>query len=495
VLLMGILVFFRLPLYKSAPLVLLYTAALVCFVWGASAPIVFASIFKGFLLAFEIGLIVFGAIFFLELLKAQGFLKSLEQKLSQISPDHRIQAILIAWLFGSFIEGSAGFGTPAAVVAPLLVAMGFGTYKSVLLALFANSTAVTFGAIGTPIRIGFLGLDISEVPAIAGTLQLGAGMCVPFVLTILVVGFRETLRSKKLFIQFIPWMLFSALVYLVPFYLVAQFSYEFPSLMAPVFALVILSATTKYGFLVPKSVFKVPQSDLAKSEGTSLENQSWIQAMAPYLLLLLFLILGRMLFLPIGKNIFLTSEIAHKLQLYNPGLIFIITAIVVVCFAKKKKLNLIRQSFKQAVLALIKPVIAIFSISAFVQLMIHSSLNQSDRLGMLTVVARAFSEFDLNIVAPFIGAFGSFLSGSATVSNLLFGKLQHEIAVSQNFNTQLALALQLVGAAIGNMLALSNVLAVEATVSGENMTAKILRSLALPCLFYLLLCVAVGFSL
>lgn len=124
--------------------------------------------------AVEVLFIVFGAVLMLNTLRESGAIHTIRQGFTSISPDRRIQAIIICWLFGSFIEGASGWGTPAAILAPLLVAVGFPAMASVMVALIIQSTPVSFGAVGTPILIGVgSGLTGSEnVNAAASSLGM-----------------------------------------------------------------------------------------------------------------------------------------------------------------------------------------------------------------------------------------------------------------------------------------------------------------------------------
>jgi lactate permease len=142
--------------------------------------------------------IVLGALLLLAVMKRAGALAAVEGYFAAVSPDRRIQAIIVAWLLGSFIEGAAGFGTPAAITAPLLVGLGFRPIAAVVVALIGDSTAVTYGAVGTPITVGLTeGLAGAGGPTLVGEvvhrialfdLLLGTLMPVVLVLT-LTVGF------------------------------------------------------------------------------------------------------------------------------------------------------------------------------------------------------------------------------------------------------------------------------------------------------------------
>src|SRR5690606_6565880 len=149
-----LMVGFRWPATKAMPLSFFVALALVLFVWETPLNWVLASSVNGVVIALKIISIVFGALALLFTLRESGALTAINDGFRAISPDKRVQAIIIAWLFGSFIEASAGFGTPAALAAPLLLSLGFPALAAVMVTLIANSTAVSFGAVGTPTLIG-----------------------------------------------------------------------------------------------------------------------------------------------------------------------------------------------------------------------------------------------------------------------------------------------------------------------------------------------------
>src|SRR5690606_32469649 len=151
---MVLLVGFRFPAKYTMPLVFVLTGWLALQYWGMDMADVLASALQGLVITFDVLYIIFGALLLLSVLKYSGGLASIRYNFALISPDKRIQIIVIAWLFGSFLEGASGFGTPAAIVAPLLLALGFRAMAAGLMGLMVQSTAVTFGAIGTPILIG-----------------------------------------------------------------------------------------------------------------------------------------------------------------------------------------------------------------------------------------------------------------------------------------------------------------------------------------------------
>ncbi|MFB1031712.1 MAG: L-lactate permease, partial [Thauera sp.] len=145
-----LLVGLRWPAKRAMPVVYFLTAGIGLYGWEMSLNRVLASTLQGLVITVGVLWIIFGAILLLNTLKYSGGITAIRAGFATISPDRRIQAIIIAWLFGCFIEGASGFGTPAAIAAPLLVAIGFPALAAVLLGMLVQSTPVSFGAVGTP---------------------------------------------------------------------------------------------------------------------------------------------------------------------------------------------------------------------------------------------------------------------------------------------------------------------------------------------------------
>ena len=151
------LVGFRLPARVAMPVAFVLTAIIAYAIWGLTIVTLIASCIQSLFITFDILYIIFAAILLLNLLKNSGAIQTIRVGFADISPDRRVQVVIIVWLFGSFIEGASGFGTPAAIVAPLLLALGFPALTAVMLGMMVQSTAVTFGAVGTPVLVGIRG--------------------------------------------------------------------------------------------------------------------------------------------------------------------------------------------------------------------------------------------------------------------------------------------------------------------------------------------------
>ena len=143
------LVVLRWPASRAMPLTSAVAAVLALFVWQIPGVQVAAATVNGLIVALTLLYIIFGAILLLNTLQESGALRTIRRGFTDISSDRRIQVIIVAWLFGSFIEGSAGFGTPAAVAVPLLVGLGCPGMAAVTAGMIIQSTPVSFGAAGT----------------------------------------------------------------------------------------------------------------------------------------------------------------------------------------------------------------------------------------------------------------------------------------------------------------------------------------------------------
>jgi lactate permease len=231
-----------------------------------------------------------------------------------------------------------------------------------------------------------------------------------------------------------------------------------------------------------------------------------IKAIFPYLLIILFLALTRII--PAIKSkvssivlswtgIFNTGISYSFLPFYTPSFYFILSAVIcLICYkATKKDASVsLRKSFNRIKL----PFIALLFAIAFVQLLIISSDNSSGILGIPALLAQSISSVAKNaylFISPFIGAFGSFIAGSNTVSNLLFGVLQSETAKRLGISVVLILSLQVAGGALGNMISVHNVIAANSVVGLKNSEGKVIRKTIWAAIVYALILGVAGFML
>lgn len=463
-------------LLKASFITLILYTFLSIFYWKILPLFLYISYGKGFFVGLDIFIIIFGAIFFLEILKDLKIIKSISYYLGNLSKDYRVQIIIIAWFLECFIEGTAGFGTPAAIAVPILIGLGLSPIKSLIVGLLGNSVPGVFGAAGTPIKMGFIGLNTAGVPLISVLLN-SVGFIIPiFMLWVITAG---RVNRKKEFFDALPFAVWSGLAFVIPSILVVSLGQEFPSILGSIIGLIIIIISIKLNFLVPKeNLSLVTDKDIEKDKSM----MSPFKAFLPYMILVVLLVIGKLV---LGKmGIPLALGFKHTFSLFNPGFIFVISGLLVIVIWREKLATVV-SSIKKGFSGAFYPFLVVFSMLAMVQIMINSGQNNSGILSAISLITKSFETVWLPFFAPFIGAFGAFMTGSVTVSNIMFGNLFYMAASNLSLSTSAILALGVVGAGAGNMIALADILTAEAVTGLKNSERKVLRGVIIPCLIYL----------
>ncbi|TRZ91821.1 L-lactate permease, partial [bacterium] len=217
--LLGTLAFLRLKAHAAALLGLASALAVSVLVFGMPADKALAvSLFGAAYGLFPIGWIILNVIFLYTLADEKGTFKVLQESLTGITRDRRLQLLLIAFSFGAFFEGAAGFGTPVAVTAAILIGLGFGPLAASGLSLIANTAPVAFGALGTPIIAlsGVTGIEIQKLSIMVGRQLPFFSILVPFWLVWAFAGFRGMLEVW-------PALLTAGAAFAIPQFLVSNF--------------------------------------------------------------------------------------------------------------------------------------------------------------------------------------------------------------------------------------------------------------------------------
>lgn len=432
---------------KIALIVLGIVISEALFIWKMSFLALGGQFWKGILIAFDIFMIVFGAILFWELLKKYQVTQSLAIYLNNISGDIRVQVILLGWFLEAFLEGVAGFGTPAIVVGPMLLALGLSPLQSMTIALLGNGVPVIFGAAGTPVRVlSGTGVDILLLGQRAALYNL-AGIIVPMM--IVWVALAGDKNRKQEFFDFLPMSIMAGILFWGASLLVSFLGIEFPSILGSIISLVL--------FLGIFSIW-----DKGEKVNKNKADLPLFRVIFPYVTLVSILILFKIL----GKNV-------------NPGVAFLITAVIIsICYKGKIRewKNFIKSAFKSA----LSPFLLVAIMSFLVQVMNGS--------GMIVSLIGLFKNRWLPVMSMWIGTLGSFVTGSATVSNLMFGNLIKMVAESMGMEVIGAMAWLLVGGGVGNMIAIADTVATKAVIGGKETLTEVLMKVLPYCMIYL--CVA-----
>src|SRR6516165_4189233 len=279
------------PAHISLPFVAILVYLLVLVHSRLDPNLVNATVMSGMLSALTPISIIWGAILLSQTMRRSGAERRIGEWLKEVSPNPVAQLMIVGWAFSFMIEGSSGFGTPAAIAAPLLVGLGFDAVRVAILTLVMNSVTVTFGAVGTPMWFGFsqAQLSPSEILSVAWKSALVnsvAALFVPIIALRFVVGWRQ-IRENLLYIYL------SILSCVLPSVILSRFSYEFPSIIGGAIGLCLSALMAKL------RVGLAPHASNAAEIGPSSEHHERVRAFAPYLMLIAVLIVTRVRFLPL----------------------------------------------------------------------------------------------------------------------------------------------------------------------------------------------------
>ncbi len=534
------LVILRWPAARAMPLSYITAAALALWVWKIPFLQVAAASINGLVIAASLLFIVFGAILLLNTLQQSGALQVIRSGFINISPDRRVQVIIIAWLFGTFIEGSAGFGTPAAVCVPLLVGLGFPAMAAVIAGMTIQSTPVSFGAVGTPILVGVnkglsddagvsqfvqaaglqwpefladIGLKVAMLHAVAGTF-------IPLFVVCMMTRFFGKNRSLAEGMAIWKFALFAALSMTIPYLLVAKFlGPEFPSLIGGPVGLMIVIFAAKRGFLMPppNRVWDFEAQENWPSEWTgnfpshadpiNAKPMSPFRAWLPYLLVAGLLVITRLKSLPFSgwvKSVTLEwphlfgTDISPKIQpLYLPASIFILVSLIA-ALLHRMPADKICLAWSRSARTLVSASAALVFTVPMVQIFINSTGGAAGFDKMPIALAEGIAQLTGTawpLFATFIGGLGAFVAGSNTISNMMFSLFQFGVGERIGVDPSWIVALQAVGGAAGNVICVHNVVAAAATVGLLGREGLIIRKTLIVFVYYALFTGALGYAI
>lgn len=528
-----------LPSHIALPITALMVGLLQLFYFNTDFTLISANIIAGILSAITPISIVAGAILLNRMIYLSGSEDIIRRWLEGISKNQVAQLMIIGWAFAFMIEGASGFGTPAAIAAPILVGLGFNPLKVAMLALVMNSVPVSFGAVGTPTWFGFsnLGLDdatLLETGKITALIHFVAAFIIPPMALRFIVSWSE-IRKNYLFV------LISTLSCTVPYFLLAQWNYEFPALVGGAIGLVASVLVARFGLGLATEQQTVTKTAVAGEAATLGENVAMnmasstqnsvksgsskkdqpvesvssvqiFKAMTPTILLIVILIVTRIKqfgiksLLTDGTELFTVSfgplgdfslskaliiKLSHILgtdvtwaykTLYVPALIPFLLVVLISIPLFKLQGSIVKQMFSETASRIKMPFIALVGALIMVKLMMTGGENSP-----IMTTGQAFSDLmgtSWQYVAAYLGALGAFFSGSATVSNLTFGAIQQTIAMNVGLPQTTILALQSVGGAMGNMVCINNIIAVSTILGIANKEGYIIKRTVIPMIAY-----------
>ena len=525
------LVVWRWPAQRTMPLVYLITVVNAGLIWKVPFTQITAATIEGFITAINILYILFGAVLLLNTLKESGALNKICQGLLGLSGDPRIQAILIAWCLGSFLEGSSGFGTPAAICAPLLIALGFPPLAAVLVALPAQGIPSAFGAVGTPLILGVAtGLGLESLPTVNERIaELGlnfdsymdgiggkiaiihgiTGTFMPLIIVMMLTYYFGKNRSWREGLELWPFALFAGVSFTLPSMFMANYiGPEFPSLLGGLVSLLLVTLALRQNWFVPQTSWQFPNreqwspgwlgtiTDFATQNATQMSlGRAWL----PYLLVGSLLVISRLRFLPIQEfllsvqwqwiNILGTEITAEIRPLHVPATAFILV-VILTYFIQNMNLLALQTAIANTGKTLMGATIATGFAVPLASIFVNSNINDAGLKSMPLTLATGVTLLAGDIwplLAPTIGAIGTFISGSTTVSNMMFSLFQFGVARQNEMSETIMVALQASGSSAGSMISVNNVVSVCATVGLIGREGSVIQKVLLPIIYCLVI--------
>jgi lactate permease len=406
--------------------------------------------------------IIFGALCIHEYQTKSGGVAVLGRWLSSFGEDRRVTALFIAWFFALFLEGAAGFGTPIALAAPLLVGLGFSPARALTLVLIGHAAGVSFGAVGTPIVPLLAAAAVSPTGLSLGIALMHAAL--GWALAALVFRMANLTASGDW-----SWPLASAFAFFLPYAALA-------GLAGP-------ELPTLGGALAGALAFAAFARARQPGTGGSIPLRELFASALPYLLVILIILLTRLVS-PLQEVLAAAAiewNYAERFggtaaPLYHPGTILMLAFLATGLLRGGGGLApaAVRAARRLPMVAL-----ALFAVLVLARVMVHSGM-----IDLLAANAAGTMGTAFPLAAPAIGALGSFITGSATGSNIIFAEFQVATAAAAGLPVMVTLVGQGMGAGIGNIIAPHNIIAGAATVGLIGGEGRVLRRTLPICLAY-----------
>lgn len=486
ILLLFILVgFWRMAAWKAALIALVTASLIACFAFKTPVPVVAASTGYGVAFGlFPICWIVLPAIFLYRITVDSGQFEIIKDSIAQLTDDLRLQTLLIAFAFGAFIEGAAGFGAPVAIAGAMLTGLGMRAFQASSLCLLANTAPVAFGSIGIPIitLAALTGLPLDKLSASVGRISPILSLIIPCYLMIVFVGWRKT-RGVIPAIAIVS-IAFAGIQFVVSNY----FGPYLTDILAALAAIVCCVVLLQFWNPGDKCVSEISPPQRCRHSARVI-----FKAWSPYLLLVIFVLLWG--YEPLKRclnSLTLTVEIPylHNVVMRVPPVVEKATNMSAVfrfdwlatagtaCFLAgifgglvagmtwKKLMSVLWKTLFQLGI----PVLTVTSVLGFAFLMNFSGMTST--LGLAFASTGWFFPF----FSAFLGWLGVFVTGSDTSANALFGSLQVTTAQALGLNPLLMAATNSAAGVMGKMISLQSIAVVlVATGMPQSDESKLFR--------------------
>ncbi|KNZ42231.1 L-lactate permease [Acetobacterium bakii] len=469
----------KIPGHKACPIALVITIALSILVWKMPITDSLSAALEGAAMAiWPIMLVIVAAVFTYNLATYTGGMETIKKMMTSISTDQRILVLIVAWGFGGFLEAIAGFGTAVAIPASILAALGFNPVFAAIICLIANTTPTAFGAIGLPVSTlaQVTGLNVTDLSFTVALQLFIMIIVVPFILVMITgKGFKSL---KGVFII----TLMAGLSFALPQIFVAKYlGSELPAIVGSVVCMAVVI-----------TMAKVFYKDTAAKNVEKIDLKTAIMAWLPFILVFVIIILCSSLFPMINGAL---AQVKTTIQIYTgphgkpftflwlstPGTLIII-ATYLAGLIQGVKFGELTRILGKTMKQMSKSAITIMSIVALAKVMSYSGM-----IGVIATILVLITGSYYPLIAPLIGALGTFVTGSDTSANVLFGSLQVEAANSIGMSPYWLAAANTAGATAGKMISPQSIAVATAATGIIGSEGKILTTTLKFCALYVVI--------
>ncbi len=463
----------KMPGYKACLISLAITFILAILVWQMPVMHALSAALEGAANAiWPIIIVILAALFVYNLTLETKAMDTIKAMLASVSTDQRILMLIIAFGFGNFMEGMAGFGTAVAIPAGILVGLGFDPLLSIVSCLVINSAPTAFGSVGVPTNTmaNITGLESVAISGKIVLIQLVVQFIIPFI-AVIVIG-----KGVKALKGLIPFILVADLTFIIPQYLVATY-------IGPDLANIIGAIVTMVAMIAMAMKMNPKEEEYRVKSGSGglkdLTLKKALVAWSPFILIFLILLFTSTL-IPVihdplasinSKISFYLGENPATLTFYwinTPGVLILLAGFIG-GLIQKASIGTILGVLGNTVKSNVKTILTICSVLAVAKIMGYSGMISGIAAVLVAVTGTYFP-----LISPLIGTLGGFVTGSGTSTTALFGALQTETATAIGANQEWLAAANLMGAGIGKMICPQSIAIGSAAAGVSGIESKIL---------------------
>ena len=469
----------KMPAHKTCSFTVILTLAIAIICWRMKFIDGITATVEGMAIAlWPILLVIVAALFTYNLAVETKTMDVIKKMLSSITTDKRIQVLILAWGFGGFLEAVAGYGTAVAIPASILASLGFNPLFAAVICLLANTVPTAFGALGIPVTTlaTVTGLEVVHLSYVTSIQLAGFIVLIPFLLVIL------TEKSIKALKGVIGITLVSGITFAVPQIFIAKYlGADLPALVASICS---MACTILMAKAMNKEKVETKEDKIGLKEG--------VLAWLPYILLCGLILIASPLVPSINS---LLAKASSNIHIYTgdatsttafswintPGMMILI-ATFIAGLIQKLKFTYMLDVLKRTIIQLKTSFITIMSIVAISKIMSHSGMTSSISFGLCAITGSFYP-----LIAPLLGAIGTFVTGSDTSANILFGALQTEAAKSLSIDPYWIAAANTAGATAGKMISPQSIAIATSATGLIGSEGKIISTTVKYCLGYVII--------